>query len=74
MYSILQQFCYLLENVARMKLFIWPFLSSYDKNSVKKTTVWENVVYPIPNHDIDMKIPNNMKQCMAHIFVIVNFS
>jgi hypothetical protein len=37
MYSILQQFCYLmLENVVRMKLFIRPFLSHYDKNCFKK--------------------------------------
>jgi hypothetical protein len=74
-FSILQQFCHLmLENVVRMKLFIWPFLSHYDKNSVKDNTVWKNVIYSITNHDIDMKIQYNMDPCMAHIFVTVNFS
>ncbi len=75
MYSILQQFCYLmLENLVRMKLFIWPFLSHYDKNSIYKNTVRKNAVYSITNHDIDMKILNNMNQYMAHTFVTVNFS
>ncbi len=74
MYSILQQVCYFkLENVVRLKLFIWPFLSHYDKNSIKNT-VWKNVVYSITNHEIDIKIPNNMKQRMTYIFVTVNFS
>jgi hypothetical protein len=74
MYSILQQFCYLmLENLVRMKLFISPFLSHYNKNS-KKNKVWKNSVYSMTNHDIDMKIINNMKQSMVQIFVTVNFS
>ncbi len=40
----------------------------------KKNTVGKNLVYSITNHDIDMKINSNMNQCMAHIFVTVNFS
>ncbi len=57
-----------------MKLFKWPFLSHYNKNSKKNITVCKNAVYSITNHGIDMKILNNIKQCMAHIFVTVNFS
>jgi hypothetical protein len=64
----------MLENVVRMKLFIWPFLSHNDKNSEKENTVWKNVIYSITNHDIDTKIQYNMNQYMAHIFVTVNFS
>ncbi len=40
----------------------------------KKKTVWKNVVVSRTNHDIDMKILNNMKQSMAHIFVAVKWN
>jgi hypothetical protein len=39
-----------------------------------KNTVSKNVVYSITNQGIDLKILINIKKCMAHIFVTVNFS
>jgi hypothetical protein len=57
----------MVENQVRMKLFIWPFLSHYDKNSIKNT-VWKNAVYSITNLGIDMTILINIKHMYgAHV-------